>query len=285
MLHQMTLPGIDSATSSPGSAVGVSPPASPAGPTTASCGPAPRRASRSASRARSEAPTTSGTYGPTCFGSPVPDGPLSSWENRLRQRLAKIGSTECALTWKASATPAGRPLSRLVPLTGRIVVTVSGSSESTEAALWHTALANDATGGSGNHRKMDGSYGSLTLAREVRAVAAMWVTPTATEGNRGSLPPRPHDTGVPLTQQVAAAMWPTAAAADAHKGAQKYTPDKGMTLAPAVYHQLGSRTHGSSATTEKPGALAPEFVAWLMGFPPEWLECAPETMPRKSKSK
>ena len=36
-----------------------------------------------------------------------------------------------------------------------------------------------------------------------------WVSPTAQDGARGSLPPRPHDTGIPLSQQVALTGWPT----------------------------------------------------------------------------
>ncbi len=36
-----------------------------------------------------------------------------------------------------------------------------------------------------------------------------WVSPTAQDGARGSLPSRPHDTGIPLSQQVALTGWPT----------------------------------------------------------------------------
>lgn len=71
------------------------------------------RASHSVSPESKKARRTKGTCGPPSSTSLEPTGPKSSWENRLRQRLEKIGSTECILTWKASATPAGRQLFRL----------------------------------------------------------------------------------------------------------------------------------------------------------------------------
>ena len=65
----------------------------------------------------SKAKKTKGISGRSSSTSSEPEGPLSSWENKLRLRLERIGSTECNLTWKASATPAGRQLFRLVPST------------------------------------------------------------------------------------------------------------------------------------------------------------------------
>jgi len=51
----------------------------------------------------------------------------------------------------------------------------------------------------------------------------LWVSPTAQDGTRGNLPARPHDTGVPLSQQVAA-MWPTMRSGDGACGQLKFPP-------------------------------------------------------------
>ena len=75
-----------------GEAYGASPPASPGGQTTGRSGPARARVSRSASREKAEAPTIQGICGPT-FRLIRACRPLSSWESRLRERLAMVGST------------------------------------------------------------------------------------------------------------------------------------------------------------------------------------------------
>ncbi len=243
MSSPTTLPDTGSATSSPASAAGPLQLDLLGGPMTASCGPAPARVSRSARPARDSGTTTNGTCGPTSFACSVPDGPLSGWESRLRQRLARIGSTECLLTWKTSATPAGRPLSRLVPSTRPIVVTVSGSSPS-EAALWIACSARD------------------------------WKDTPGMDTSR----PDGRSRIDQLPRQVAAACWPTPTSlAPAKEGNNEAGNSAGLVAI------RGHAIAGSSATTEKPGALAPGFVSWLMGFPPEWLDCAPDAMPKKPR--
>ena len=78
--------------------------------------------------------------------------------------------------------------------------------------------------------------GLARLEDQVMGVAG-WATATATDGNRGSGPPRPHDTGVPLSQMVS-----------------------GLTLS------------GSDAWTGSTEGfhLNPFFSLWLMGFPTAW---------------
>lgn len=141
MFDQMTLWDTPSATSSLGLEDGPSPPASLAGPMTDPCGQPRARVSRSRLPAKGPELLMRGTFGPTFSASSVPEGPLSSWENRLRQRLARIGSSECDLTWKASAMSDGVLLSRLVPSTPRTVEIDCGLL--LEAAMWVTCTTRD----------------------------------------------------------------------------------------------------------------------------------------------
>ena len=104
-------------TSSPAAASGPSQPGSPDGPTPDLFGPPPARASRSRKPGSNAVLLMNGICGPTYFDSSATSGPLSSWENRLRDRLGMVGSTESALIWREKVTPAGRSISRLAPWT------------------------------------------------------------------------------------------------------------------------------------------------------------------------
>ncbi|MFZ5674258.1 MAG: hypothetical protein ACOZAM_14955 [Pseudomonadota bacterium] len=138
------------------------------------------------------------------------------------------------------------------------------------------------------------------------AKMATWVSPTAMDGNRGNEPPRPWDTEVPLSQQVVIAspwrtpntldakggtrtgegqvqlchqakhaLWATIRATDGEKGGPNMKFGAGGQPLPA----MAAASNGSSEPTEKRGALNPEFVCWLMGYPQEWVNCAPSAMP------
>jgi len=109
-------------TSLPEAVSGPSPPVSPGGPTTDLFGRPLAPVSRSRKPASGPELLMSGICGPTYIESSPdmsepPGDVLQSWENRLRERLATIGSTESALIWRSKDTGHGWSISRLAPWT------------------------------------------------------------------------------------------------------------------------------------------------------------------------
>lgn len=254
MSIRMTYLALVSAISLQASAVGRSLRASQPGPTTAKSGQARARANRSHKQANNEVSRTNGIFGPTSFDSSVPEGPLSSWENKLRERLASIGSMECDLTWRVQTTPSGLSYSQLVPSTPRTAGIESGSSENltggeVELAFWITAT----------HRDWKDSPGMKTVRPDGRS--------------RIDQLPR---------QVVTTALWPTATTGTARS---PESPEQQKARGAHTGLTLITAAHGSSDTTEKQGGLNPAFVCWLMGFLDAWESCAPTEMPSSRKSR
>ncbi len=197
MFNPQTSPDTGNAISSPASPGGPLQLDLLGGPTTASSGPAAPRASRSPSRVKEKPRMTIGTCGPTSFASSVPDGPLSSWESRLRRRLARTGSTECLLTWKQRTTPAGRSLSQLVPSTRPIAGIDSG--------LWPTPMAHEARLGYQRRRgDTQGSQESLTTV-----VVNVSLADKGVRSTEGAIREAQRNHGPDLAAVTAAALWPT----------------------------------------------------------------------------
>jgi len=268
---RLTSQDLRNAISSPGSADGAQPCVSPDGPTINRSGQALARVSRSRSPAREPELLMSGICGPTFSASSVPAGPLSSWESRLRARLGMVGSTELSLIWRQRVTPAGASISRLAPWTPRT------SEAASTGSPWPTPTAKDATSGPGRAASAEGGPNLRTLTT--------WPTPTSlAHANNGNNEAGNSAGLVAIRKHALASTWATPTCRDYKDGGFVPNVPVNCLLGRQAWDApTGPTTSGLPERTEKRGALNPEFVCWLMGYPPEWDACAPTAMPSSRK--
>jgi hypothetical protein len=128
------------------------------------------------------------------------------------------------------------------------VVQMAAWPSPTQGNAMGSQMAKDA---SPTGRRPDGSKATVSLP-QVSSFAG-WCSLMAQDHSRGNKPPRPHDTGVPLSQQVA------------------------MT-GPVRLTASGQILTGSDAGMESGGQLNPRFSLWLMALPPAWASCGERAM-------
>jgi hypothetical protein len=242
------------AISSPASADGHSRSGSLDGLTKNLSGLAHVRVSRFRALDSEKAMPTNDTCGPLFIGSSPSANLQRCLENRLLALTDVNGSPEYALTWKEQDMPSGLPICALRASAPRI--------EDKGFIGWPTPKAMD----SREHQSLD-----MYLARMARHPRDMttitnltmlvkligWCSPTAQDHSRGVKPPRPQDTGIPLSQQVSGLM-----------------PKKSKCV-----------THAQAKDASGGLVLNPYFSLWLMGYNPRaWMDCAARAMQSCRKS-
>ncbi len=282
----MTLSDSISAISSLGSADGRLRCVAQDGPTVVRHGQRHAPASLSARQAKDLGLLTSGTYGPPHIG--LSASAVLSWS--LASNLAALtrmtGSTLYKLTWKPWAMPSGRLRFRLRASARRTRETV--------LIGWPTPIASNGRG-AGNFNRQGG------VNLQTAVLLAAWPTPTATDGKGGYQGGRIRNGKLSTDRLDVAAQlagWPTPTTSNDRSPCpqeamrtyrengtkiQKRLQDVAALCGPARLTASGEMLIGSTAGMDGGGQLDPDHSRWLMGFPPEWEDCAPTETPSTLK--
>lgn len=231
------------------------------GQTIARSGRAPARASRSARQVAASAPTIRGICGPTSFASSVPAGPLSSWESRLRERLAMVGSTECALIWREKTSPAGQSISRCAPWTAPI--SASGSTGSPWPTVTTTPKHEEPASFLARRAAIDpsrlmGPTGTLGVA-----MIGAWATPSVVDATGRGYQMAQGKKFLSLPGQMDERLsgpkgtWSTPRASDGEKGGPNQSFGAGGQPLPSQMHQASPWVTPSARDWKDSAGMAP----------------------------
>ena len=293
MLDQLTLPGFNSAISSPARDCGPLRCVRQELPMVLRCGPVPVLASLSARQADAMGLLTKDTYGPTGFGSSASASLAASLANKSQARTELAGSILFKLTWKQRDTPAGQKIGALRATGRRISASASGSA----LRGWPTPTVKAGAGGEYKDQQKLLARVLGPHSNDLRDFAQLagWPTPNAGPQNdtdskwqarrEAVKAHRGNGNGFGLTLGMAStlASWPTPTTRDFKDGTSSTSNVPTNALLGRVAWKAGPMRRttsgelqiGSTAGTISGGLLNPEHSRWLMGFPKAWAQQIP----------
>jgi len=166
--------------------------------------------------------------------------PLGAF-SKMFMGMSLWASMKCFLTWKGKATPQGRLLFQLLPVTHPTEETEFGSSPE----MWATPSAADSTGSTGGNQN-----------KSLRTDVKMWPTPTTQDNPQVRGMGKTVGTKRGTTLGGAVRMWPTPTTQDSKNNGG------------ASQHERNTKP----LNAEVGGSLNPQWVEWLMGYPEGWTD-------------
>ena len=188
----------------------------------------------------------------------------SSLGNRLRQQLQNRGCAIYKLTWKEKTTPSGLPYSQLVASALR----TKENDSSLVRTNWPTPTANDYKGSGEAVIRKDGkdrTFDRLDYSTEQGLKLTNWPTPRSSDGEKNV---RTLEGALSEIQR---------------KGGPQDVAQAAAITQLIRITASGQMLTGSDAVMESSGQLNPTHSRWLMGYPPEWDDCAVTAMPSSRK--